>query len=160
MISTIQPIDPLQMHRHWPFLLRGLESIVRKGKGNVSWWVEDVYSAIQYKAATAYVVSIGQTPVGFTIVHPQAVPFQGTTELLIWIAWSLPLREWNGLAVGEAFMESVRFLANLAIQQGHVALATMTVRRGLLRKYKALFRSEVINCRIPIERLALVAAGV
>lgn len=159
MISTIQPIDPLQMHWHWPFLLRGLEAIRQKGKGMVSWWVEDVYAAIQYKAATAYIVSIGRKPVGFTVVHPQAIPFQGTTELLIWIAWSLPLREWNGLDVGKAFLETVRFLANVAIQQGHVSLSTLTVRRGLLRKYPSLFRSDVINCRIPPERLRDVALG-
>ena len=156
MLASIQPVDPLHLHRHWPFLKQGLDAVIAKAK-NTRWWIEDVYAAVQCKAATAYIVSTNR-PVGFFIVHPQSVLFTGETELFLWILWSLPLREWNGPDRLQVVHETLQFIAALALQQGHSAVATLTVRRGLMRRYAHLWKCEVFPARMPLEALQQLVA--
>jgi hypothetical protein len=141
-------IDPMRLHAEWPFLVRGLADIQRKAHGKTRWWLEDVYAAIQTRQATAYIVSVGDAPAGFFVVHPQQVPFSGETELFLWIVWSIPLRERNGADYAAVTHETLQFIAALALQGGHSAVATLTVRPGLLRRFGNLWQSEVISARM------------
>ena len=142
----------MHLHRHWPFLLRGVQDVVRKSK-HTRWWAEDVYAAVQNRAAAAYIVQHNGQQVGMFITHPQTVPFSGETELFLWIMWSLPLREWNPPERMIVTMDTLKYIAALALNQGHSAVATLTVRPGLLRRWKSLWQSEVYSCRMPTEVL-------
>lgn len=158
MLSSIEPLDPLRIHFHWPFILRGLTDIIRRAKGHTRWWPEDVYAAIQFRAATCYLSRIEVTPVGYFIAHPQPVPFAGETELFIWIAWNIPPRERNGLRVDIAMVEGIRFLAQQAVAQNFCGLSTVTVRKGFLKRYGDFFTSHVQSCMMSAETMRRVAA--
>lgn len=146
------------MHRHWPDLRRGVEEVIRRSK-HTRWWPEDVYAAVQTRQAAAFIVQHNGRMVGFFIVHPQTVPFTGETELFLWIMWSLPLREWNPPERTQVTIETLRFIAALATQQGHSAVSTLTVRPGLLRRWGNLWQSDVYSCRMPAETLRLLTAA-
>lgn len=152
MIAQIAQVDPVRLHQHWPFLKRGVDEVIRKSK-HTRWWPEDVYAAVQSRQAAAYIVAHHEQQVGMFIVHPQVVPFSGDTELFLWIMWSLPLREWNPPERQQVTLDTLQFIAALALQQGHDGVGTLTVRPGLLRRWGNLWKTEVYSCRMPKEVL-------
>lgn len=160
MLSVIQPIDPLKLHAAWQFILHGLNDIRRKAKNKTAWWPEDVYGCLMSRQATGYTVHVGGDAIGFFITYPQQVPFSGETELFLWIMWSQPLAQRNGHDYGKVTLEVMRYLAVLALSQGHSAVGTLTVRKGLLRRYAHLWQSNVVSARIERDRLNELVNGV
>ena len=159
MLSTIRPVDPLQLHRHWPFIARALNAI-RDKAGRTQWWNEDVYASLQFRAAAGYIVEVKGYPVGFFVVHPQAVPWVGETELFLWICWSAPLAEWPVTPDEHNLVayETLAFIAKLALDAGHSQVSTLTVRRGLMRQYPNLWEGHTYPCSIGMDKLRQLVA--
>ena len=129
---TCEPVAPGRLHETWPFIKRGLEAIVRKTP-NIRWIPEDVYAALQHNNASAYLVRDNHSGrvMGFFVVHPQNTGFSDRTELFLWAAWTIPLRErMNGDNVDGAIRAAIEHMVKLAHDGGHVGLVFLTARRG------------------------------
>jgi hypothetical protein len=144
----IVELNPAKLHFYFPFIKRGLEDILRKNtvpraaqlpevlaNTKVRWRSEDVYAALAYKTATAYLVSRNRRLLGFFIVHPQPINFTDKTELFLWTAWALPIRERRPQDdFPDAIRRSITFLAALKEQGKHAELTMLTMRPGFLRR--------------------------
>ena len=152
MPATITQLDPQKLHRYFPFIQRGLEDILRKNSPNrlishtkVRWRVEDVYAALQFKAATCYLVSRNRRLLGFFVVHPQQISWTDKTELFLWAAWAIPLRERRTEDyIDDAILDSIAFLRRLKETGKHAELTMITMRPGFLRRspYKQMFQPQ------------------
>ncbi len=157
-MTQIQQVDPVKLHQYWPFIKRGVDAVIRKSQ-HTRWWPEDVYAAVQTRQAMAYIVAHNGQQVSMFVVHPQPVMFTGETELFLWLFWALPLREWNPPERFQVSMDTLKYIAQLAIQGGHSAVSTLTVRPGVLRRWGNLWKQEVFSCRMPADTLQALAQG-
>jgi hypothetical protein len=152
----ILELNPAKLHFYFPFIRRGLEDILRKNtprkmrvgpsheavplpdvlvNTKVRYRPEDVYAALAYNRATAYLVSRNRRLLGFFIVHPQPINFTDKTELFLWTAWALPIRERRPQDdFPDAIRRSIAFLAALKEHGKHAELTMLTMRPGFLRR--------------------------
>lgn len=155
----ITALDPQKLHFYFPFIKRGLEDILRKNtprksRGSLSevfantkvrWRPEDIYAALAYKTATAYLASRNRRLLGFFVVHPQPVAFTHKTELFLWTAWTLPLRERHPEDdFPDVIRQSVAFMARLKAEGGHAEMTMLSLRPGFMRRepYRTWFEPQ------------------
>jgi len=79
------------LHRYWPFLLRGVADIRRDLKTN--WLPEDIYSALRQAQVSCVLARRADRLLGFLVYSKQQRIFSYEPELFVWAAWNLPLRE-------------------------------------------------------------------
>lgn len=147
MSVTITSLKPAKLRRYWPFIARGLDDILRKNTPReyrqlaigahtkVRWRPEDIYAAIQFGAATCYLVSRHRRLLGYFVVYPEPIPFSDSTQMVLWTGWALPPRERRAeddFAGG--FIDVLRFIDGLKQKGGHAQLAMITSRTGFMRR--------------------------
>ena len=152
MSATITPLKVERLHTYWRFIERGLNDILRKNSPDrlisntkVRWQPPDVYAALQFRAATAYLVSRNRRLLGFFVVHPQNISWTDKTELFLWAAWAIPIRERRSADdVAGAIADSIAFLDGLKQTGKHAELTMITMRPGFLRRspYREWFKPQ------------------
>ena len=110
-----------ELHRYWPFLLRGIAYVKRTCKP--SWIAEDIYAALRLGQVQC-VLARRTDPdgagrlLGFVVYNKQLKLFNFQPECFIWIAWNLPMREWQ---LEDQMKKTVRqvwdYVANIARTQ-------------------------------------------
>jgi hypothetical protein len=146
-----ESVPPGKLHEYWPFLRRGLETIIKKTK-HIRWIPEDVYASLSNSAAVAFLVrQDGKRVLGFFIVHPQNIGFSDRTELFLWAGWTLPLREREpGDDVEGGLSFATDYMIKLAHDAGHVAVSYLTARRGFRIKPLHYFKEAFTAYRVDI----------
>lgn len=84
-------ITPLNLFEHWPFIKRGLKTIIRRVKPD--WRSENVFSALTTGHTNCVLAQRAGKSLGFVVYYKQPRPFSLKPDLFIWGAYDLPLRE-------------------------------------------------------------------
>lgn len=126
--STIE-IPPTKLHQVWPFVLPGLQAIIRKTKP--SWIAEDIYSALRTGAALLLISLSAEKPIGFTITYFNEIPFSGQKEYFVWCAWTIPPAQRTAEDdVGSAVRHTFARIEAIARQGGATKVTCLSPRPG------------------------------
>jgi hypothetical protein len=129
---VIAQVNPQNLQAIWPFLRRGIDDI--KARVESDFIAEDVYWWLRQNAAQAYLVSRGTRRLGFFVNYIQARPFSGIKEVMLWLAWAIPLAEREpDDHVMAAVRESVRFMHDQKVREGCDRIVALSSRRGFQR---------------------------
>jgi hypothetical protein len=88
---TLHGLNPADLHAVWPFISRGLDVV--RAKSICDWINEDIYNALRTGNAFCLIPFFQNQPLGFAIYYFTTTPFSNKKECLVWVAWSIPLRE-------------------------------------------------------------------
>jgi hypothetical protein len=149
------------LHKFWPFLLRGITDIKRTLKPH--WIPEDIYSALRagqvscllarraVGLAFAYSGSPGPKDafasdpsegrlLGFLIYNRQLRPFSFESEAFIWCAWNLPIKEWlPDDDMRQAVTSCFDYVANVARTQYGTSEISWITRPGRAKAFQKKF---------------------
>lgn len=129
---AINQVQPQQLHDVWGFVGRGIETVIRKVKPDFI--SPDVYAAIRFNNAQLYMVTRGSRALGFFVTYAQRRPFSNKLEYLIWIGYTIPLRERlpeDNLT--EAVALSLNFVQEQARSLGAAGPVMLSTRKGFER---------------------------
>lgn len=105
------------LHRLWDAIIqRGVLDIKRVQKPE--WRPEDIYAALRNGLVNCVFARRAERLLGFLIYNRQQRPFSYRTELFVWLAWNLPIREWLPNDDMQAAVTGVwNYIANIAKTQ-------------------------------------------
>ena len=126
---SITQVPSLSLHDVWNFVERGIETVRRKVKPD--FLAPDVYAAIRFNNAQLYMVTRGPRALGFFVTYTQHRPFSNRLEYLLWIGYSIPLRErLPDDNVSEAVAMSLAFMQQQARALGAAGPVMLSTRKG------------------------------
>jgi hypothetical protein len=85
-------LKPEELHRFWPFLLRGMLDVKHDMQPN--WIPEDLYAALKQAQVNCVMARRDERMLGFLVYSKQQRIFNYEPELFVWCAWNIPMREW------------------------------------------------------------------
>lgn len=102
IIPIIYPIKPgdtgwttdaPRLRQLWPFVERGLETILRKVKPRPTWLPSDVYSSLLSGQSQLCLAKRSDRNLGFFVWYLERDAWSGESSVFCWCAWTIPLKE-------------------------------------------------------------------
>jgi hypothetical protein len=127
-----------QLHEMWPFILRGLDYVKKKLKPN--WIPPDLYAFLRNGQLNCIIARRAERLLGFVIYGRQLRPFDFKPELFVWVAYELPMREWEPADEMPVTVQKIwQYLANLAKTQYQTDEITWLTRPGRAKAFARKF---------------------
>lgn len=123
---------------HWPFIERGLRLLCHRLEPD--WIPHDVYMQLRMGNANCVLFTRGDRRLAFMVYHRMVRPFSQKSDLFVWAAWNLPIREqWCTDRMEEVISAGCAYLQAMKQAMGALKIKWITSQgraKAFQRKYK------------------------